>query len=89
MTPEQRLNRLERIALLFVKAGLRERSRTREHGWKIEAILNAQILNEDRFARLAGSLDRLAESQAQSDKRLDALVDIIRQRNEGNSHSQS
>ena len=80
MTPEQRLDRLERIALLFAKAGMRERSRTRGHGEKIEAILDAQILNEDRFAKLA-------EAQAHTERRLDALIDIVRGWYEGNSQS--
>ena len=71
MTSEARLNRLERIALLFVRAGMRERARIREHEDKINILFNAQIKTED-------SLVTLAEAQTHSDRRLDALIDIIR-----------
>ena len=69
MTSEQRLDRLERIAKLMANAGLRARNRVREHDEKISILLNAQIRTEAAFARLA-------ESQAHSDRRLDALIDI-------------
>ena len=51
MTSEQRLDRLERIAKLFVRAGLRERGNRRELDDKINIIINAQIAYEERFAR--------------------------------------
>jgi hypothetical protein len=35
MTPEARLDRLERIVMLFVKAGLRQRRESREQANKI------------------------------------------------------
>jgi hypothetical protein len=71
MTSEARLNRLERIALLFARAGMRERSRIREHEDKINILFNAQIKTEE-------SLVTLAEAQTHTDRRLDALIDIIR-----------
>ena len=71
MTSEVRLNRLERIGLLLVRAGMRERSRIREHEDKINILFNAQTKTED-------SLVTLAEAQTRSDRRLDALIDIIR-----------
>ena len=43
MTPEARLDRLERIATLFVKAGLRYRYDLREIGDKLSIVVNAQI----------------------------------------------
>jgi hypothetical protein len=78
MTSEQRLDRLERIAKLMVRAGLRERHRMREQDEKIDIIIDAQIKNEERFAQLA-------ESQAHTDQRLDALIDIVRQQRNGSS----
>lgn len=51
MTSEQRLDRLERIAKLMVRAGLRTRRGMREQDEKIDIIINAQIENEARFAR--------------------------------------
>lgn len=38
---------------------------------------------EEVVRRLGEKLDRLAESQAHTDRRLDALIDIIRQEREG------
>ena len=76
MTSEQRLDRLERIAKLIVRAGLRERRRILEQDGKIDIIIDAQIKNEERFAKLA-------EAQAHSDRRLDALIDIVRQGRNG------
>ena len=131
MTPEQRLDRLERIAKLFVKAGLRARRNMREMNEKINILLDAQIRNDERFAKTDEKFARLAEtsaqadekfaqimkqlteksadadkkfarmaeksvetdekfaqlaeSQAHSDRRLDALIDIIRKEHEGDS----
>ncbi|HYN25509.1 MAG TPA: hypothetical protein VES69_10755 [Pyrinomonadaceae bacterium] len=78
MTPEQRLDRLERIAKLFVNAGLRARREIRGHDNKIDYLVDCQIHNEERFAKLA-------ESQANTDRRLNALIDIIRDGRNGDS----
>jgi hypothetical protein len=106
MTPEQRLDRLERIAKLLASAGMRTRRDLRrdlwDHDHKINYLANLQIENEERFAKLAEShaklaesqahLDeshvRLAESQANTNQRLDALIDIIKDgRNGGSSRN--
>jgi hypothetical protein len=76
MTPEQRLDRLERIAKLFAKAGLRARKQFRQ---QYEVLMDAQMRNEVRFARNEERFERLAESQMHTDQRLDALIDIIRE----------
>lgn len=76
--PEERLDRLERIAKLLVRAGLRARRQMREQDDKITIMIDAQIKNEDRFAELA-------ESQKQTDRRLDALIDIVREGRNGKS----
>ena len=78
MTQEQRLARLERIALLFANAGRRVRRNLREHDDKIDHLVNLQIKNEERFANLAEAQASLAESEAHTNRRLDALIDIIR-----------
>jgi hypothetical protein len=78
MTPEQRFDRLERIVKLMIKASLRARRQTREHDQKIGIIIDAQIRNEERFAKLT-------ESQIHTDQRLDALIDIIREGRNGKS----
>jgi hypothetical protein len=51
MTHEQRLDRLERIAKLFVRAGVRYRRDLREVGENLNIIVNMQIKNEERFTR--------------------------------------
>lgn len=50
---------------------MRGRTRIREHEDKINILLNAQIKTEE-------SLVTLAEAQTHTDRRLDALIDIIR-----------
>jgi hypothetical protein len=78
MTPEQRFDRLERIVKLMIKAGLRARRQTRGQDQKIRIIIDAQIRNEERFARNEERFAKLTESQTHTDQRLDALIDIIR-----------
>lgn len=75
---EERLDRLERIAKLLVRAGLRARREMRQQDDKITIMMDAQIKNEERFAELA-------ESQKQANRRLDALIDIVKQGRNGKS----
>ncbi len=82
---EDRLDRLERIAKLLVRAGLRARRELRQQDDKITIMIDAQIKNEDRFAKLAEAQTELAESQAHTDRRLDALIDIVKQGRNGKS----
>ena len=72
MTPEQRLDRLERVVNLMVKAGLRARSHMRQQGDKINMIIDFQMHNEERFAKLT-------EAQANTDRRLTELIEIVRE----------
>jgi hypothetical protein len=64
MTHEQRLDRLERIARLMVRAGLRARREMRQQDDKLTIMIDAQIKNEDRFADLAASLNQHDEKIA-------------------------
>ena len=80
---EERIDRLERIAKLLVRAGLRARREMRQQDDKITIMIDAQIKNEERFARLAQAQTELAESQAHTDRRLDALIDIVREGRNG------
>lgn len=80
MTDKERLDRLERIVRLAVRAGLRERRETRE---KINALIDAHIKTEDAMARMAEAHANMAEAQAHTDKRLDALIDIVRDQRNG------
>ena len=85
MTAEERLDRLERIARLMVRAGLRARREMRQQDDKITIMIDAQIKNEERFAKLAQAQTELSESQTHTDRRLDALIDIIREGRNGKS----
>jgi hypothetical protein len=93
MTPKDRLDRLERMAMLLAGAGFRARSqlraRDREHDQKIDHLVDLQIKNEEkfaqneeRFAKLAEKTDQrfreLAESQARTDRNLAELIKIVR-----------
>ena len=82
MTSEQRLDRLERIAKLFAKAGLRAHTNFQK---QYEILLDAQMRNEARFAQNEKLFARLAESQIHTDQRLDALIDIIREGRNGDA----
>ena len=75
---EERLDRLERIAQLLVRAGLRARREMRSQDDKITIMIDAQIKNEERFAELA-------ESQKQTNRRLEALIDIVKNGRSGKS----
>jgi len=79
MIPEERLDRLERIAKLMVRAGLRARREMRQQDDKITIMIDAQIKNEERFAKLAQAQTELAESQTHPDRRFDALIDIVKE----------
>jgi len=52
MTTDQRLDRIERILILYFNSGRRERKRVREVDDKISILINAQIKNEDGFREL-------------------------------------
>ena len=85
MSTKDRLDRLERIARLMVRAGLRARREMRQQDDKITILIDAQIKNEERFARLVQAQTELSESQIHTDRRLDALIDIIKNGRNGRS----
>ena len=85
MMPEERLDRLERIARLMVRAGLRARREMRQQDDKITIMIDAQIKNEERFAKLAQAQTELAEAQAHTDRRLEALIEIVKEGRNGKS----
>src|SRR5205085_1343148 len=77
-----RLSRLERIAKLMVRAGRRER-RARSEG--DERLTEADERLKHAMAELAEAQKRTEESIAHTDKRLDALIDIVRHQQNGHS----
>jgi len=72
---DRRLSRLERILKLMVRAELRERN-ARTAG-------DARL--KEAMAELAAAQKRTEESIAHTHKRLDALIDIVRQQQNGRS----
>lgn len=82
MTSEQRLDRLERIAKLFVRAGLRARRNMRDMDEKMNILIDAQIRNEERFAksdeRFARSDERFAKFEVNTDQTLKTLSEIVK-----------
>lgn len=70
MTDEERLDRLERIARLMVRVGLRARRQVREQGEKINILIDIQIQNEERFGALA-------VAQTRTEAGLDGLRETV------------
>ncbi len=87
MTPEQRFDRLERIVKLMIRAGFRARSQIREQGEKINMIMDLQVQYEERFVANEERFALLAEAQTHSDRRLDALIDVVQKDRNGRSGS--
>ncbi len=94
MTPEAKLERLERVALLLVRAGYRARKdfreQLREHDRMINHAFDLQIANEEKFAQTEERFERnelrfatLAESQVNTDRRLNSLIEIIKEGRNG------
>jgi hypothetical protein len=81
MSSEQRLDRLERMLLLVVKAGARERKvirkRFKETDEKIDALIGAQMRTEEAMAVLARSQANLADAHASTDEKLNALINTF------------
>ena len=81
MTDEQRLDRLERIVKLMIKAGLRARqearARSREQDEKINILIDIHMRNEEMFAKnFANYETRLAKKEelaAKNEKRIAGL----------------
>ena len=78
MTDEQRLDRLERIVRLMIKAGLRARKTAREQDEKINILIEMQMRNEEMFAKNFADYEaRLARNEklaVKTEKRLEALA---------------
>jgi len=79
---EHRFDRDERILKLMIKAGRRARQHLREQ----DRLFQEQRAHVDeKFAALAEAQIRTEASIAHTDKRLDALIDIVRERRNGKS----
>ena len=77
---DERIARLERLLLLAVRAGRRERNEWREQH---EVLIDAQIRMEAMFTesqtRTDAAIAQLADAQVRTDRKLEALIDIVRE----------
>src|SRR6266481_928198 len=81
MTPEGRVERLERIAKLFVRAGRRARADLRQQDEKINILINLHMQNEERFAkneeRFAKNEERFAKNEERVTKQAEIILTIL------------
>ena len=77
-TPDERLDRLERVAKLFAVKGRKYRRDVRELEDKLNVIVDFQIKNEERFARneerFAQNEKTVARFKVQTEKRFAELA---------------
>ena len=89
MTPEQRLNRLERVAKLMVNAGLRSRVQSREQNRdqneKINILIQTQMDTTEQIRGLSVAHERLAASQEKTDAALRAYLNSLSKGQNGSS----
>jgi len=59
---EARLNRLERVAKLMIRAGLRARRQMREQDERIAVLINSQVHTEEIVRRNSEAISQLTEA---------------------------
>src|SRR5512132_4110390 len=79
MTNDERLDRIERLAKLFARAGVRERRARRELRENINMVINLQIENEDRWARNEDRWARNEDQWARTDERIREMALSVRE----------
>ena len=77
MTSEQRLDRVERILVLFVNAGRRERQKSREQNEKINILIQTQMETSESINRLGERVDRTSETVDRLGERVDRTSDTV------------
>ena len=89
MTPDQRLDRAERMLILFVKAGRRARKASREQDQKINILIQTQMETSEQIKRLAANTDKeIAEVRREQRLTFQALRAFINsQRKDNNGKS--
>ena len=88
MTPEQRLDRVERILTLFVRAGRRTRSewreRSREQDERINILIQTQMETSEQINRLSARADKeMAELRRERRLPFQALRAFINSQSKG------
>ena len=82
MTPEQRLDRVERILGIMAKSGRAARSEFRQ---KINIFIHTQMETTEQIKGLGVDIAELTESQKLTDRALRDFIDSLRKRGNGNS----
>ncbi|HKY42045.1 MAG TPA: hypothetical protein VJM50_03060 [Pyrinomonadaceae bacterium] len=92
MTPEQRLDRVERILTLFVNEGRRRRKQLREQDERISIIIKTQMETEEIMkglaltqAKAAYEMAELRKEQRLTFQALRAFINSSRKRENGES----
>ena len=89
MTPEQRLDRVERILGHFVREGRRWRVRSREQNDKIKILIHFQMETTERIDRMITAHDNdfaeLKRSQELTQQSLRAFFDRIGHKGESST----
>jgi hypothetical protein len=90
MTPDQRLDRAERMLILFVKAGRPARKASREQDQKINILVQAQMETTEQIKRLAANTDKeIAEVRREQRLTFQALRAFINSQRKGNNGKSS
>ncbi|HEY5886010.1 MAG TPA: hypothetical protein VIT88_15085 [Pyrinomonadaceae bacterium] len=77
MTPEQRLDRLESVVKLMIKAGLRARKQSRDQDAKINILIHSQMETSDQISRMGARTEEvLAGLAAKQTKTEEALASL-------------
>ena len=100
MTPEQRLDRMERVVMLMIKAGVRARRQSREQDQRINILIKYQMDTSEQFRAMSVRHDiemkelrdahsigmrELRESQKLTHQELRALIKSLSRGKNGNS----
>lgn len=90
MTPEQRLDRVERVLLMFINSGRKARSEwrkeSREQDERIRMLIQAQMETTEQIKGLAAGHAELTESQKLTDQALRAFINSLRKGRNGKSN---
>jgi phage tail tape-measure protein len=89
MTPEQRLDRVERILGYFVREGRRWRVRSREQNEKINILIHFQMQTTEQIAASHAlhekEMAELRSEQKLTQQSLRAFIDSLRKERNGKS----
>ncbi|HEU4934091.1 MAG TPA: hypothetical protein VFT48_18525 [Pyrinomonadaceae bacterium] len=90
MTPEQRLDRVERILGLFAGEGRRWRVRSREQDEKINMLIQTQMETTEQINKLTTSherteeqINKLTANQKRTDQALRAFIESLGKKRNG------